>query len=336
MTLTGLDGTSLGSLAVPNAWNGIAPSTGGPGGVYVVANGRVVELTTQGRTVDLGSAGNLDTAAAGSGFVVSPDGRRWAWGSSEVSAAIAEQITNRLWVAGIGEAPHIIAERAFNRLATPAADTPGPEWQFRVLDWVAQGIVINRELIGICGCDWFEEGYNRNTALVDPSTGIATDVSNDRSISLSSVAVDGTAVLLHSSAGTTAVDEIRLERNGVATGTVTLSGQNAAGAALFNPAGQAVAYATVPTSVLVSSDWVHAGLASTMRIVDLTTGAGHAVGAPGLRPLAWMPDGSVLALSILKTGDTLTDSAVEVSTAGSIRTILDTGTSASFRLVTAP
>ena len=323
VTLTDLSGHSLGSLAVPTTL-GTPSFAAGPGGVFVEVKGRMVELTTSGRTVDLGSAGNLDSSVAETGFAVSPDGRRWAWGSSEVPGSASETITNRLWVAGIAESPHVIAERAYSRLATSAADTPGSQWQYRVLSWVPQGIVINREMEGICGCGvWFDEPYMRNTAIVDPITGLATTISNDPSMHLSSVAADGTAVLFHAVKGAPAVDAIRLMRGGTVTGGVQLSGQSDAGAALFDPKGDALVYATISTAVVSTANPGDANLTSVLRVVDLATGEGHPLGVPGLRPLAWMPDGSVLGIHVAKLGTSPVPaySVVEVSSAGASQTI---------------
>jgi hypothetical protein len=303
--LVGLDGATL-ATSLTTDLRGVA---GGPGFALVVTADRLQKLTAGG-VVDAGQAGPM--AQSYLGIAVAPDGKRWAFSTRTENGTA---FTNRLYVAGDGLPAHVIAERqGSTTAAAPSADAPS-NWEYHVVTWVPQGIVIGRVPHGIGGCGG-ELGVDRNTAFVDPATGTSTAISNDQRSWLSSVAVDGTAVLFHTTSSGTA-DGIRLWRGGSVVGTATLSGQNVAGSGLYDPVHQALAYATVDPGIDCST-WE---TAMTLRVLRLPTGAATAVGPSGLQPLAWMPDGSLLAQHMVPSTGQPALGLVEVSASGAVRDI---------------
>jgi hypothetical protein len=267
-------GRELGSDRIPQAqeWS----LSAGPGGAYWVAGNRLHRLGRDGTTSDLGAvAADQDGSVA-----VSPDGRSWVYATSTITPDGVR--TNRLWRSGIGLPSRLLAER----ISDPMHPTPGmpTSWVYSLKSWTAAGLLVVREPSGGCGCIAFDmETVSGNALLVDPDTGVGTPLPTDRACPFSGAAADATVACFHSSNYGSA-DALHVLRRDGSVQSFDLSGTTAGGDARFGPSGAVLAYATVPSSK-GCGEWEQA---TTLRILDLASGAAHAVGPLGLQPKAWL------------------------------------------------
>lgn len=303
--LTALDGRELAHASV-----GAPPPvvTGGPAGAYWFANGHLMRLDVRGQVTALGEA-------HGDSLAISPDGTQWAYSVMAPSSSENSGWLNQLWVGGTTHAPRMIASRteSSDPSAPVPADAPAAQWVYRVLGWNERGIIITRMLTGVCGCGPFaDERFNGHAALVDPMTGVSTTVTNDEQCPVSGIADDGTDACFESKVGSPGATALRISRGGVLLADYSLSGVDRAGAALFEPTGGLLAYSTVNASLDPGP-----ALASTaLRILDLRTGEARAVGPAGLIPVAWLPDGTLIAQrSVSQSNGDLMTSAVHLDPA---------------------
>jgi hypothetical protein len=257
----------------------------GPGGAYWVSAGRLHRLGADGRVTDLGAA------AAPNGFSVSPSGDAIAYGTS-TQIGTGAQVENRLYVAQGGRV-RLLASR-ISDASKPAPPDALQGWQYRTMGWTDQGILIAREPQGGCGCGPFGmESVDWHTALVDPSTGATTAVNDSATCPLSGVGPGGDAACFHTpqSGESRAADSLRILHGGTVSASFDLSRTTVGGAAVFSPDGGRIAYATVAEGTDCGT-WQQQ---TTMRVLDIAGGTARAVSTPGLQPVAWLPDGRILA-----------------------------------------
>jgi hypothetical protein len=289
VTLVGLDGGVLGTLTLPGTSAPATPLAVGPDGVTAATGGRLREVTVSRGVVDLGP---VPAPAPAMTFVMSPDGRSLAWAvqtPAPGAVAGAPAFHNQLWVSAAGGTPRLLADRP-GTLASPAPDAPRM-WFYQLLGWTSRGILVGRLPVGIGGVGPFiDEGYRAHTALVDPATGATTALTDDSACPLSSLAPDGTvACFRRGPSGAATAVVLRQPGGGVLAWP--LSGTSAAGMGRLDPARGRLAYATVP----VASDPAAWPSRTVLHVLDTRTGTAAGVGPVGLQPLAWTPDGRIVA-----------------------------------------
>jgi hypothetical protein len=278
----------------------------GSGGAYWVTAGKLEHLSASGSVSVLATV----PATQSSRVVISPDGSQWAYATSSQDGQTGV-ITNRLYRGGPGRPAQLIAQR----IADPKhrdPDTPGM-WQYYLQSWTAQGILIERQPAGGCGCGLpfdmqMSAGY---VAFINPVTGAATTLPASPSCPLSGVAPDGSFACFRVST-TGASSALRFAAGGQVTHQYTLSGLTDGGDAVLN--GSSVAYATVPASAggCGAADWRPQ---TTLHLMDVATGAARVVGGRGLQPMLWLDDGTLLASRSVVTGGVTVTSTVDVDVA---------------------
>lgn len=312
VTLLSTTGSVLASTAVPAdaRWTVGA----GHGAAFWVTGHRLQKLDAGGAVTTL-----VTVPATQSGKVVlSPDGAEWAYATtSQDSHGV---VSNRLYRGGNGEPTQLIAQRNADP-AHPSADAP-PSWQYYPISWTAQGILIERQPLGGCGCGTpfdmeMTAGYS---AYIDPVSGTATPVTQSNSCPLSGAGANGEAACFQVSqtGGSASIDFIS---NLHTTARYALSGTTSGGDATLQ--GSTVAYATVPKDAggCGGPDWRPV---TTLHIMDITTGNARSVGPIGLAPVAWLNTGAILGTrTVAGAGGASTNSVVVVDpVSGHIATIL--------------
>jgi hypothetical protein len=281
---------------------------------YWVTGGRLQSLDEHGVVTTLATVPQSESGRV----VLSPDGSQWAYATTSTSAT--NIITNRIYRSAIGMAAQLVAERTADPYH-PAAGLPS-QWQYYLQSWTAQGILVERQPVGGCGCGtpFDMQMTATSTAFIDPVTGVATPLGTSESCPLSGIGSDATLACFHHTL-TGASDSLRFVNGSHTTYQYTLSGKNYGGAATFN--GSTLAYATVPSTAggCGGPDWRPQ---TTLHVMDIRTGNAITVGRTGLAPVAWLADGSILAiLSVAHAaGTTTTVVAVDPAT-GSVRTVFN-------------
>ncbi|HEX6492890.1 MAG TPA: hypothetical protein VF112_05230, partial [Candidatus Dormibacteraeota bacterium] len=300
--LVGLDGTTVASTSVPSASISGWPKAGPDGAYWLDSAGTLLRLGRDGAVT------SVATIPAGSFFAVGPGGRIAYETSSVQSPAGGTPASpdNRLYVLASGAA-NLVAERSSKGTADGGANAPGIppyDWYYDPMTWTDEGLLIARLPQGGCGCGSFGmESVQTYTGVVDTASGVAGSVTGDQSCPVSGIAADGTEACFHTPEVRTNKDEglgadaIRILQNGRMTQTFSLSTQTAGGDAVFSPDAGELAYATSPAG-LDCGAWEGQ---TTLRVLNLVTGSARPLGPLGLQPIAWVPDGRILASR--STGD---------------------------------
>jgi hypothetical protein len=311
LRLLDIDGRTLGSAA-PFGGQLWQVETG-PGGAFWVSRGRLHRLGADGQIADLGAA------SVPYGFAVSPRGDAIAYGTSD-PAANGTRLDNRLFVVPNGGPAQLLATRIADVSGPPPADAPRL-WQYRTLGWTDAGILIAREPEGGCGCGPFGmESVDWFTALVDPATGDTTPVNDSTTCPLSAVGPGGLAACFHTpqSRESAAADSLRILRHGAVVAGFDLSRTTVGGSAVFSPDGGRIAYATVPEK----TDCGVWESNTTMRVLDIASGNARGIPIPGLQPIAWLPDGRILAVQAVGRDQAQTTRVVTVDPASGTATTI--------------
>jgi hypothetical protein len=311
VTLVNTSGTVLAAAAVPT--NARWTVGAGSGAAYWVT-GRMLQRLVAGGAV---TAVATVPAAQSGRVVVSPDGSEWAFATTAQDSHGV--VTNRLYRGGGGEATQLIAERSADP-AHPSTDAP-PAWQYYPISWTAKGILIERQPLGGCGCGtpFDMEMTAADSAFIDPLTGTATPVTESNTCPLSGAGSDGTAACFQQSA-TGGSASIRFLNNLHTTAHYALSGKTSGGDATFS--GSTVAYATVPKDAggCGGPDWRPA---TTLHVMDISTGEARTLGPVGLAPVAWLRDGTILGTLTVAAAKGATTSTVVVDpVSGRVSTVL--------------
>jgi hypothetical protein len=286
----------------------------GPRAAYWVTGGQLQSLNEHGVVTTLATVPRTESGRV----VLSPDGSQWAYATT--STDTKNIVTNGIHRGAVGQPAQLIAERTADPLH-PDADTPG-QWQYYLMSWTAQGILVERQPVGGCGCGTpFDMQMTAvSTAFINPVTGIATPLGASASCPLSGIGSDSTLACFHETS-TGASDSLRFVNGTHTTHQYALSGKNDGGDATFN--GSRLAYATVPSTAggCGGPDWRPQ---TTLHVMDIRTGDATIVGGTGLSPVAWMADGSILATLSVARADATTSSVVAVDPAtGSLRTVFN-------------
>jgi hypothetical protein len=275
----------------------------GPRAAYWVTGGKLRSLDEHGLVTTLATVPLTESGRV----VLSPDGSQWAYATTSTARNIT---TDRIYRGAIGQPARLVV------------DTTAEAWQYYLLSWTAQGILVERQPLGGCGCGtpFDMQMTATSTAFIDPVTGIATPLGTSESCPLSGIGLDATLACFHETS-TGASDSLRFVNGSHTTYQYTLSGKTVGGAATFN--GSTLAYATVPSTAggCGAVDWRPQ---TTLRVMDIRTGSAISVSRTGLAPVAWLADGSILAtLSVAHAGAT-TNTVVAVDpTNGSVRTVFN-------------
>ena len=285
-------GAVLASTTVPEAseWTVVS----GGGGAYWLDGTEVCRLDPTGAVSAVG------TVPAGTDQVlVSPDGTEYAYTTSS-SNNEDTQTVNSIYLQQIGGSLSLAAQRVWNS-SNPIADAPAGGWMYGLISWTSQGILLRREATGGCGCGAFDmemlAGYS---ALFDPSTGAATDLTANDSCPLSGVGPDAVATCFDKSANDPGDDAIEILHAGKLSTRLSLSGQSLGADAVFSRDGSTLAYATLPAADdQCGSDWQSL---TTLRILSLQSGTVVTGGGAGLQPVAWTATGVLYATETANKG----------------------------------
>jgi hypothetical protein len=286
----------------------------GPRAAYWVTGGMLQSLNEHGVVTTLATVPHSESGR----IVLSPDGSQWAYATTSTGAT--NIITNRIYRSAIGMAAQLVAERTADPYH-PAAGLPS-QWQYYLQSWTAQGILVERQPVGGCGCGtpFDMQMTATSTAFIDPVTGMATPLGTSESCPLSGIGSDATLACFHHTL-TGASDSLRFVNGSHTTYQYTLSGKNYGGAATFN--GSTLAYATVPSTAggCGGPDWRPQ---TTLHVMDIRTGNAITVGRTGLAPVAWLADGGILATLSVAHGATTNTTVVAVDPAtGNVRTVFN-------------
>jgi hypothetical protein len=316
--LVALDGTTVASTTVPDRSISGWPKAGPDGAYWLDGAGQLDRLGRDGAVTVVA------TIPAGSFFAAGPGGQIAYETSSVESPAGGTPASpdNRLYLLRSGST-QLLAERSSQGTSDGAANAPGIppyDWYYDPISWTDAGVLIARLPQGGCGCGPFGmdtvQGY---TGIVDPTTGIAGSVSEDRTCPVSGAGADGTIACFHTPVIPTSKDEgrgadaLRILRNGSVVQSFDLSTQNAGGDATFNADSTQLAYATVAAG----SDCASWTMLTRLRVLDLASGTAKAVGPAGLQPVAWLADGRLVASATSgpsaapRTGAVIVDPATE-------------------------
>jgi hypothetical protein len=311
--LLGLEGSVVASASVPSSGTGAIDGwvKVGPDGAYWLSGGVLHRLGRDGAVTDVA------TIPAGSFFAVGPEAQI-AYSDMIDQGAGGSTWTNQLSVIVDGTT-RVLADRpgtgSASAAAAAASGIPQGSWAYDPVSWTDAGIVIARIPQGGCGCGSFGmdsvQGY---TAVVDPSTGVAGSVMADPSCPLSGIAADGLTACFHTPEVRTSkneglgADALNLLSDGAVAQTFSLSTQNSGGDAVFTPDATQLAYATAPAG-LDCGAWQGK---TQMRVLDAVTGSAGPVGPLGLQPVAWLPDGRIVAstTTVSSNGDDLTGTTI--------------------------
>ena len=242
----------------------------GAGGAYWTQNGAEHVLTVTGAVRTLGPV-----PAEAEGVVIAPDGVSYAYSTRDTLSD--GSIANQIVVVHPGAAPQVIADKGAPTQAKEDADN----WDYYLVSWTNAGIAFARVPFGGCGCGSFDmQMQSAYSAIVDPVSDGETTVTADTSCPLSDI---GPALESVCFAGINGTDAIRIASAGQVIHTYALSGKNDAGDALFSDDGSQLAYITIP----VAEDQCGATITSTLRVMNLATGATINRAMGDFTPAAW-------------------------------------------------
>jgi hypothetical protein len=278
--------------AAPNTLRLLRPDGGGevahasidPDAEAVATSGSEVLVAGPGQLHALGPNGTVvaQVSFPGAdlvrGLAGDPTGTRWLWGTVAQAGGVAK---STLYAGSPTGTP------------TPVLSHSAPGKAMQPLAWTAGGPVVSEEPLGIGGYVLFRRTFG-SAGLLDMDSHSVKPLT-DTACAFSDMAADGSvACVLNgreapNNGGTVT---LRVIRPGRATLNVPLGASVAqAGAALFSPDGTTLSLATSP-ALGEGQEQV------TMELVDVATGAHHAVGAAGLMPVCWMPDGRLAAVRL--------------------------------------
>jgi len=239
------------------------------------------------------------------GLVGDPTGTRWLFASvTEVSGTAA----SRIYATGPGAA------------ATQVLSSDAQGSALQPLVWTAGGPVVSDEPLGIGGYVLFRRTFG-SAGLLDLASRTVRPLT-DTACAFSDMAADGSIACVLN--GREAVNQggavtLRISHPGKAPVDVALPAPvQQAGAALFSPDGAWLTLASSP-ALGEGNEQV------TMEVVDAATGAHHVFGAAGLMPVAWLPDGRLVAVRL--PGVAGGDAGTYVLDAGGNATLLSTASS---------
>jgi hypothetical protein len=252
----------------------------GAGGAYWAQGDAEYELTPSGAVHRLGAI-----PADANGVVIGPDGRSYAYAATDQTQGGV--ITNRIVVVRPGAAPVTIADRVSNPAAPQPADAP-QGWDYYLISWNASGIAFARVPSVGCGCGSFDmQMQSQYSAFINPTTEVVTELTSDAGCPLSAVGPGMATACFSGTSGTTG---LRVSSGGVVRHQYTMSGANTAGDAVFSPAGDSIAYITIPNAETdCGATWN-----ATLHVINLASGsvASRTLGAE-FTPAVWAANGLV-------------------------------------------
>jgi hypothetical protein len=252
----------------------------GAGGAYWAQGGAEYELSPSGAVHKLGAV-----PADADGVLIGPDGRSYAYATMDQTQSGV--ITNRIVVVRPGAAPVTIADRVSNPASPQPADAP-QGWQYYLISWNASGIAFARVPTVGCGCGSFDmQMQSQHSAFIDPTTQVVTELTSDGNCPLSAVGPGMATACFIGSSSTTG---LRLSSGGVVRHQYTMSGANAAGDAVYSPAGSSLAYITIPNA----ENTCGATWNATLHVLNLASGsvASRTLGAE-FTPAVWAANGLI-------------------------------------------
>ena len=248
--------------------------------LLVAGSGRLQELGRDGRYAQVSGLPGDPQNDLVRGLVGDGTGRHWLW--SMVGTSADGSTDTRLYRGGPGASPQLVLQRHENGSA------------LQPVAWTAGGPVVSDEPLGIGGYVLFRRAFGAAARLGVDSGTVTPLTAQD--CAFSDLAADGTvACILNGREGPHGNGPVtlRLQRAPGATPLdVPLPSSVAqAGAAYFRPGGDVLTLATSP-ALGEGAEQIQA------ELVDVATGAHHPFGPGGLMPVAWMPDGTLLAVRL--------------------------------------
>jgi hypothetical protein len=162
-----------------------------------------------------------------------------------------------------------------------SAATDDYQWSYYLVSWTDSGIAFARVPVGGCGCGTFDmQMQSAYSAILDPISLGEITVTASTSCPLSDM---GPALESVCFDGTSATDAIRISSAGTVVHSYALSGKNVAGDAMFSDDGSQLAYITIP----VAEDQCGASITTTLRVMDIATGATVSRAMGDFVPSAW-------------------------------------------------
>ena len=248
--------------------------------LLVAGAGRVEEILGDGTAVPLPTLpGNPDTDLV-RGLVADATGAHWLWSSVAQSSSGAD---SRLYLASdstAGSPSPVLEKKQVGTALQPVA-------------WTASGPVVSEEPLGIGGYVLFRRTFGP-TSVLDLGTHALRPLTG-ADCAFSDLAADGSVACVvdgregpHSDGPVT----LRIMRPGHPAVSVALPASvKQAGAAYFRPDGAALSLGTSP-ALGEGQERIETDL------VDVVSGARRAFGPAGVMPVAWLPDGRLVAVRL--------------------------------------
>jgi hypothetical protein len=280
--------------ASPNVLRVLRPSGGGEV-ARIALDPDAEAVTTSGSLILVAGAGRLRAYAADGGTVASlhlhggadalvrglagdTAAGRWLW--SEVAQS-GESAVSTVYSAVPGGTPAVVLTSTANGQA------------LQPLAWTAGGPVVSEEPLGIGGYVLFRRTFG-SAGLLDVATRTVRPLT-DGACAFSDMAADGSVACVlngRESPNNGGAVTLRVTRPSKPALTLALPSSVAqAGAALFSPDGTTLTLATSPALG-------EGGEQISLQLVDLAAGTRRPFGPDGLLPVAWLPDGRLVAVRL--------------------------------------
>ncbi len=267
----------------------LSPLAGGENGVYYVLGDTLMELSTNGSSATVGT---VATAPSGSGssiaaqpefgsLAVSPAATEWGYLQAYSSGGAQ---TDQLWLGETNQNPRLLLTSVQSAGATSTEFPNG--WSYQLLGW-ASGSLVLAQLPA--GSDSFVSSA-LEVSLVNPQTGAETLLSNSQNCPVSAVSPSGEYACFQEGGGQ--ATELSTGTAGISAAAWSLAPGDSYGKAVFSPSGTEIAFASCAGCTATPSS---AYLGSQVEVLDQSTGSIQPIGAPGLVPDAWLPDGDLVA-----------------------------------------
>lgn len=287
LRLLSLGGSVLGSVTL--AAGAQPPPEGGTEGIYYLLGLQLMKLGADGATSVVGTVAKAPTASGASvapepgpgALAVAPGGTRWAYLQS---VSIGGNQTEQVWVGQANGSPKLLLSTTQSPGA-PSSEFPNG-WTYQLMGWVDSALVLAQVP---SGSDSFASAAIE-VSSVNIQTGAETLLSNSQNCPIGAIAGNGVYLCFQQGGGQ--ATELVTGTAGISTGAWSLSPGSGYGDAFFNPSANQIVFSDCEGCGASPSA---AYLASQMEILNTLTGSIQSIGAPGLVPDAWLPNGQIVA-----------------------------------------
>lgn len=296
-----LGGNEVGSVTL--APGVLPPIASGTNGIYYVLGYQLMRLGDDGSTTIVGtvataptgSGASVGTAPEQGSLAMAPGATEWGYLQS-VSRGTAQ--TQQLWLGEPNRSPKLLVSSA-QGTAESSSEFPNG-WNWELLGWADGSLVLAQVP---AGADSFAS-QALEVSLVNPQTRAETLLTNSQNCPISAVFGTGSYVCFQQGGGQ--ATELESGSDGISTGAWSLPPGAGYGAAAYNSSGAEILFADCSGC---GSGPSATDLGSQMEVLDLATGSIQQIGAVGLVPDAWLPNGQIVATKYTKQAYALQDSA---------------------------